>query len=332
MNYWGEEKEQVVGIGSVLVDILMNESDDFVEAVGGAKGGMVYVPMEHLVDVVTRASAPPVFVPGGSACNAIIGVGRLGGKARFIGKSGGGEMAAFFTERLERSGVAASLLKSSSKTGRVVSIITPDAQRSMLTCLGASAEMAAAEITQALFDGAAIVHVEGYLVFNRDLITAVMKSAKAAGARISLDLASFTVVKETGDFLRDLVTEYVDILMANEDEAEAFTGLSDEDAALRAMAEKSELAVLKVGSRGSFIMHGGEMVRVAVEGDGTAKDTTGAGDLWAAGFLYGLVSGMSLAESGRLGSLCGYEVCQVVGAAIPDEGWERIKAAMERNA
>ncbi|MCP4693382.1 MAG: adenosine kinase, partial [Desulfobacterales bacterium] len=132
------------------------------------------------------------------------------------------------------------------------------------------------------------------------------------------------VVEEARELLDDLVKEYVDILIANEDEALAFTGFSDEAEALEALGRDVSIAVLKVGARGSYIRGGGETVRVEPRGDGGAADTTGAGDLWAAGFLYGLVNGMDLAKSGALGSACGYEVCQVIGAQIPGEGWRRI--------
>jgi sugar/nucleoside kinase (ribokinase family) len=146
---------------------------------------------------------------------------------------------------------------------------------------------------------------------------------------ISLDLASFTVVEQSLGLLERLVADYVDILIANEDEARAFTGESEEKPALRALSEKANIAVLKVGPRGSHIADGGEVVHIQPMGDGTALDTTGAGDLWAAGFLFGLVNGYGLEKCGRLGSACGYEVCQVIGASIPDEGWERIKKLLE---
>jgi sugar/nucleoside kinase (ribokinase family) len=140
-----------------------------------------------------------------------------------------------------------------------------------------------------------------------------------------MDLASFTVVEQSKELLEKLVAKYVDILMANEDEASVFTGQSNENLAFKALSERANIAVLKVGPRGSHISHAGESVDVKSMGDGTARDTTGAGDLWAAGFLFGLVNGYSLEKCRKLGSACGYEVCQVIGAHIPDEGWTRIR-------
>jgi sugar/nucleoside kinase (ribokinase family) len=194
----------------------------------------------------------------------------------------------------------------------------------MYTYLGASSEMRPEEILPGHFENAAVVHIEGYLLFNEALLLSSLKAAQKSGALISLDLASYTVVEASKHILDDLIDDYVDILIANEDEARAFTGLSDEEKAIERLSEKAGVAVLKIGKRGSLIAHGGKVVKIDRMGSGVALDTTGAGDLWAAGFLYGFVNGYPIEACGRLGSACGWEVCQVVGASIPDEGWERI--------
>ena len=137
------------------------------------------------------------------------------------------------------------------------------------------------------------------------------------------------MVEASRELLDYLVETYVDILIANEDEAEAFTGHKDERQALEALGAKTDIAVLKVGSRGSYVTHGAKSIAVSPMGDGTALDTTGAGDLWAAGFLFGLVKGYSIEQCGRLASACGYEVCQVIGASIPQDGWNRIRKLLE---
>ncbi|OQY54516.1 MAG: adenosine kinase [Desulfobacteraceae bacterium 4572_88] len=316
-----------MGIGSALVDILIHEDDDFLKKAGVPKGGMIYVDNKVIDQVMAEASEKLHIVPGGSACNTIVGIGQLGGAARFIGKLGQDDFGKLFEKDLRDNNIEPLFFTSPSPTGRVLSIITPDAQRSMLTYLGASSEARAAEITAECFDGAAIVHIEGYLLYNKDLMMKALELAKDAGVRVSLDLASFTVVEESKDFLEGIVDDFVDILIANEDEARLFTGCSDEAEAIKALAKKSDIAVLKVGKRGSFIAHAEEIVEVAPKkgrGD-EILDTTGAGDLWASGFLFGLVNGYTLEKCGQLGSMCGYEVCRVVGANIPAEGWERIK-------
>ena len=320
----------IVGVGSALVDILANESDDFVARCGAIKGGMKLVEKDTIEAVLEQVNGTPRIVPGGSACNTTVGIGRLGGEVRFVGKCGSGVMGNLYESDLRKQNVDPKLMRSNSPTGRVMSIITPDAQRSMLTYLGASSEARPEEFTEKYFEDAAIVHIEGYLLFNPDLILAVIKQARAAGAAISLDLASFNVVTESRRFLKKLVVEHVDILMANEDEAEAYTGHKDEMEALNDLQKDAPLAVLKVGPRGSFISSEEGVVKIEALGDGQALDTTGAGDLWASGFLFGLVQGYSLQKCGDLASACGHEVCQVIGTDISDEGWERIRKILDK--
>ncbi len=314
----------IAGVGSALVDVLLREDDAFVRKWGGEKGGMILVESDQLERMLEDSASPPTMVCGGSACNTIVGVGNLAGKARFVGKRGDDHIGEFLERDLTRHGVEAHLLRSSSPTGRVLSVVTPDAQRSMFTCLGAAAEAKPEEIQAETLGGAAIVHIEGYLLFNEALIRAALAAAREIGAHISLDLASFTVVEAARSILKEIVHEYVDILIANEDEVRAYTGTSDEAKALELLSQEAAVAVLKLGKRGSVVAMDGRTVMIERHGNGEALDTTGAGDLWASGFLHGLVSGCSLENAGRLGSACGYEVCQVIGAQIPVEGWQRV--------
>jgi len=321
--------KKVVGVGSALVDILIHEDDAFLAQTGAEKGVMTYADDVMISQVLQRATSPAKVVPGGSACNTVVGIGQLGGEAHFIGKCAEDEMGLLLRSSLEKIRVIPRLISSQTPTGLVLSIITPDAQRSMLTFLGASAETRPEEIPDDSFNDAAIVHVEGYLLFNPELISAVLARAKAADALVSLDLASANVVQASKEILTKLIDQYVDILIANEDEALAYTGIKDETSSVLAMALQARLAVLKTGPRGSLIAHQDHVIAIEPNGDGRAKDTTGAGDLWAAGFLYGIVEGMPLDRCGDLGSLCGYEVCQVVGATIPDARWQVIHQYME---
>jgi len=320
-----ENKKTIVGVGSALMDMLIKEPDEFMVRLGVEKGGMNLVDQLYIDQLVAQASSVPSFVSGGSACNTAFGVAKLGGSGRFVGKMGNDELGELFKQDLQNNSVDPVLFNSSTPTGRVLSVITPDAQRSMFTYLGASAEMHPTEISLDCFKDAAIVHVEGYLLFNRDLMMAVLKSARDNGSLISLDLASFNVVEESMDILDDIIREYVDILIANEDEAKAYCGQKNEASALNALAENADVAVLKLGPKGSLIAHQDQMMTIAPMGSGEAVDTTGAGDLWASGFLFGMVNGYSFEKSGHLASACGYEVCQVIGAKIPEDGWNRIR-------
>lgn len=321
----GDDRRLIVGIGSVLVDIIVPASEAFVGRSGVPKGGMVYFDADTIQQVLQRVDGNAQIVPGGAACNTILGVACLGGATRFLGKRGQDEFGHLFETDLDRHRVEPFLIQAPTPTGRVLSLITPDSQRTMLTYLGASAEMAPSEIPDNAFEGAAIALIEGYLVYNRDLFLYALRQARSAGAKIVLDLASFTVVEENRDFLEAVIREYVDILVANEDEAASFTGCQEEAAALNALADLADLAVLKLGARGSMIAANDGICVVAPIGANDILDTTGAGDLWAAGFLYGLVNGLPLEKCGKLASLCGYEVCRVMGASIPDATWKRIR-------
>lgn len=314
----------VVGAGSALVDILLRESEEFLAASGARKGGMTLVEHTVIDGILENTAQEPLHVSGGSACNTIVGIGKLGGRARFVGTCGTDKLGKLFESGLKLCNVEPLLTTCPSPTGQVLSIITPDAQRSMFTYLGASSEMKPENITASCFEGATLVHVEGYLLFNEELIRATLAAARKAGALVSLDMASYTVVEASRKALGELLPKYVDIILANEDEARVYTGESDEEKALGKLAKESTIAVVKLGKRGSMIYHDGETVQLGIRGDGSAVDTTGAGDLWASGFLYGIVHGYTLEQAANLAAACGYEVCQVIGAQIPDEGWQRI--------
>lgn len=318
-------KKLIVGIGSALVDMLAEENDAFLDLLGGAKGGMTFADNEFIENALARVSVPPTVVPGGSACNTMVGIGKLAGSARFVGKCGQDANGDLVRKDLRQNGVEPVLFTSSSPTGKVLSIITPDAQRTMFTFLGAASETTPEETTVDCFENAAIVHIEGYMLYNRELMRTALSNARRAQARVSLDLASFTIVNESKDFLDQMVADFVDILIANEDEARVFTGYSDETKAIEALSKRAPVSVLKIGKRGSYISHKNKVIQIEPVGSGRAIDTTGAGDLWASGFLYGLINGYSLEMCGNLGSICGYEVCQVIGAAIPEAGWQRIQ-------
>lgn len=324
------DSKLAVGVGSALMDILLKESDDFVTKTGAPKGGMTLVEADAIEGFISQSDNDTEFVPGGSACNTIIGIGKLSKKAKFIGKRGNDQLGGELETALKEHNVEPLLEITNTPTGRVLSIITPDAQRTMYTYLGAAAESSPEEMLAEKFKGAAVVHLEGYLLFNKDLIFAALKAAKDAGAIISLDLAAFTVVEAARDILGEIVKDYVDILLANEDEAKAFTGIENEEESLKKLAENVEIAVLKVGKRGSSISYKGEITKVGILGNGDAVDTTGAGDLWASGFLYGVINGLPIEKCGEIAAACGYEVVQVVGAHIPSEGWKRIRDVVNK--
>ncbi len=317
---------RITGIGNTLVDILINESDRFLEKLGKEKGGMTLVDYKDIEQILSETDQKPAIVPGGSCCNTIIGIGNLGGKARFIGNRGNDTYGQIFKKALIDCHVEPIVSSCDTQTGNSLSVITPDAQRSMFTFLGASSLLAPDAITADMFKDTAIAMVEGYLLFNPDLMMAAVAAAKNAGCLIALDLASFEVVNASKPILGKIIKTYVDILIANEDEAKAYTGYDNEQKALEQLSQHVTYAVLKIGPRGSFVSFKNKITRIHPQLGDDPIDTTGAGDLWASGFLFGIAHGFSIEKSGRLASACGYEVCQVVGAQIPQTAWKRIKS------
>jgi len=319
-----------IGVGSAMMDILLFESEQFISDHGLIKGAMEKLESKRIDSILASSvnASAARMVPGGSACNTTIGLSRLCGKGVFIGTCGDDELGRTLEAAIQSNNVTTHLWQSAAPTGRVLSVITPDAERTMLTYPGASSETLAELVSPDLFRGADIVHVEGYLLFNEPLIRAVFESASVADVPISFDLASFTVVDAALSLAKELVRNYVSVLLANEKEARSYSGASDELRALEIMSRDAECAVVKVGKRGSYVCLNNEITKIEAVGNGTVLDTTGAGDLWASGFLYGLISGKPVLECGKIASLCGFEVCQVEGAHIPEDGWRRIQSAV----
>lgn len=320
--------KKVIGIGNALVDILsMTETDEVLCALGYPKGSMQLID-EEAMRKIERAVSPMEkrTVAGGSAANTINGIAKLGAEAAFIGKVGQDDVGELFRRDIAANGVKPLLLQGARPSGRCNVLVSKDGERTMFTYLGAADELCANDLTVEMFRGYDILHIEGYLVQNYGLIEAAGRMAKAAGLTVSLDMASFNIVEENRPFLREFVGKYVDIVFANEEEAFAFTGRRGEDAA-EEIAAKSDIAVVKMGGRGSVVRSREEVWRVGPN-PVRCVDTTGAGDLYAAGFLYGVAHGVTLEECALIGSACAEAVIQTVGARLPDNEWARIKSML----
>ncbi|PTN04253.1 adenosine kinase [Mangrovibacterium marinum] len=322
-------QKTIVGIGNALVDVLVQLKDDhLLEQFGLPKGSMTLVDADTSQKILSAtAGLESARETGGSAANTVRGIAQLGAKTAFIGKINADEMGHFFRKSFEDLQIKPHLLTGNIPSGVAATLISPDSERTFGTYLGAASEMVASELSDELFAPYDYLHIEGYLVFNHELIEGILKIAKKNGLIISLDMASFNVVEANLDFLKRLVNDYVDIVFANEEEAKAFTGKEPEEALLE-IAEQCSVAVVKIGKEGSLIKAGGQQVRVAAT-TVNVVDTTGAGDVYASGFLYGLANGFSLANCGKLGGMLAAEVIQVVGAKIPDQAWPKLLAAVE---
>ncbi len=264
---------------------------------------------------------------GGSAANTVFALSRLGVPTSFLGKLGGDAAGAFYMDAFRSLGGDTRRFRFSqdAPTARCLSMVTPDAERTMRTDLGAAGDMSPEDVSHDDFAGCAHLHMEGYLLFNPALAEKILSTVAAAGCTVSLDLGSFEVVRAAGDTLMDLLEQYVDMVFANEEEAEEFCGSSDPDTAVEALTVPCETAVLKLGAEGAVIAGGGRAGRIEAVTVDDPVDTTGAGDYWAAGFLYGIHAGRTLTESGRIGAILGAEVVKVLGAALSDETWKDIR-------
>lgn len=318
--------KKVLGMGAALVDVLAHVSDEWIESQKVEKGGMNMVDWPQMEKFLASFDRP-LRVPGGSTCNTMVGLSRLGGRTAFISKIGNDELGVLFQEHLKRNGVESKLGICDVATGCVFSAVTPDAQRSMWTYLGASDFLASDDFVPALYDDVGLLYAEGYRAFNGECFKKSFELARSMGVETALDFSSFGVVDACRGLFDELFEKkMIDIIIANEDEAFAYAGVKEESA-LDVLAQKAKVAVVKIGKRGALIAKDGVVTRVNA-GNAKALDTTGAGDLWASGFLYGYMNGWDMEKSGNLGSIVSNEVVQVMGAQIPEDGWNRILKAL----
>ncbi len=320
---------KVLGIGNALVDLLIQiEDDKLLDDLKLPKGSMQLVDA-RTKDHIAKKSAGlnTSMASGGSAANTIHGLARLGTETAFIGTVGKDEVGDFFVSDLEKSNIKPLLNISSSPSGLASTLISKDSERTFGTYLGAAIELSASHLYDEQFKGHDYLHIEGYLLQNHDLIGKALKLAKANGLTVSLDMASYNVVEDNLEFLKGMVAKYVDVLFANEEEAKAFTGLEPEEA-LEKISEIVDIAIVKVGKEGSIIKSGDEKLKIGII-DTTVADTTGAGDLYAAGFLHGLAQNKDFEYCGKLGSLLAGTVIKNIGAKISGEDWDIIKKKIQ---
>lgn len=321
--------EKVLGMGNALVDLMTQLQDDSIlQRFALPKGSMQLVDNEfsnRMIEAISPLN--PKQTSGGSAANTIHGLAKLGIVCGFIGKTGNDSFGDFFYNDIQSNGIHPCIFRSATQTGRAIALVSKDSERTFATYLGAAVELSETDLSPSLFNGYDYFHVEGYLVQNHQLIERAMQLAKQKKMKVSLDLASYNVVSENLGFLQHLVNHYVDIIFANEEEARSFTGLEPEDA-LRTMAEKCDIVVVKIGKRGSLIRQGDKTEKVGIIGI-DALDTTGAGDLYASGFLYGLIKKLPLSACAHAGAILSGKVIEVFGAKIDDERWKQIFPLIE---
>lgn len=317
--------KKILGIGNALVDILLNiDNDEILSQNGLDKGGMVMIDADRKREIHERIkNMQQSCATGGSTSNTIHGLSRLGAPAGYIGKVGPDTMGQFFRDEMKRFNVTPHLIQSTEDTGIATTFISADAERTFATYLGAAATMTPDELDPEIIAQYDCIHVEGYLIFNHDLILRVCQIAKEKGLQISMDMASYNIIEANYDFVKMLLTNYVDIIFANEEEAKAFTGKEGVDA-LNALSEYCPIAIVKIGKDGSLIKMNGEITTIEPV-DAVRRDTTGAGDIYASGFLYGLLNGYSAQKAGDLASFLSAKMIEYIGAKLPDEIWKEVQ-------
>ena len=312
-----EPRYDVVGIGNALVDVIAHAGDSFLDAHSLVKGSMQLVDTDRATQIY-RALGSAVEMSGGSAANTMCGVASFGGRAAYIGKVSGDSLGAVFGHDLNAVGVAfrPGAPDHGTPTGRSIIVVTPDAQRTMNTYLGAAELLSSDDLDEATIADGAVLYMEGYL-FDRDEAKKAFRRAAgvahASGRKVSLTLSdSFCVDRHRTDFVA-LIRDEVDILFGNADELCSLYQLDSVEDAIAAVRAECELAAITVGKDGSVVVTSDDVVRVPAEPVERVLDTTGAGDLYAAGFLFGYTRGRSLPECGRLGSIAASEVISHVG-------------------
>jgi sugar/nucleoside kinase (ribokinase family) len=313
-----QARQDVVGIGNAIVDVIAHAEDRFLAAQSMAKGAMTLIEAERAEALYARMG-PGVEMSGGSAANSMAGLASLGGRAAFIGKVRDDQLGAIFAHDIRAAGVTFRTppAKAGPQTARCLIFVTPDAQRTMNTYLGASVELGPEDVEEELIAAAQVTYLEGYLWDKPRAKEAFRKAARIAheaGAKVALTLSDpFCVERHRAEF-QELVKGPVDILFANDAEIRALWQVGDFDAALAATKGQVGTAALTRSEKGSVVLTGERIDRVPAEPVERVVDTTGAGDLYAAGFLYGLTNGRPPAEAARIGAIAAAEVVSHVGA------------------
>ncbi|MDR1847067.1 MAG: adenosine kinase [Bacteroidales bacterium] len=318
-------KKRILCIGNALVDIIkVMDNDDVLSKLSLPKGSM------QLVDEQTQKSLleetkhfSQTMVSGGSAANTANALANLGIDTGYIGIVGKDSLGEFFVTDMRHNGIKPQVFTSSTKaTGAALTLVSTDGERTFATYLGAAMELDASLLKTEYFVGYDYVHIEGYLIANRKLMETIFAIAENLNIKISLDLASYNVVEQHLEFLQELC-QRANVIFANEDEATAFTGLEAEKA-VEEIARYCEIAVVKIGAKGSLVA-ASEVFKISEATPRQKLDTTGAGDMYAGGFLAALLQDKDLAKCGNYGSIVAGNVIEVLGTKMDTNQWEKIR-------
>ncbi len=320
---------KVLGMGNALVDILTRiKKEEILNDFGLPKGSMTLVDLDTSNYIHAETTGmPKTKASGGSAANTIHGLAHLGIETGFVGNVGDDDLGKFFKKDMQVNKITPILFKSMHETGRAMALISPDSERTFATYLGAAVDLSADDISHDIFEGYDYFYIEGYLVQNKEMFEKAIRLARNAGQKICLDLASYNIVEENVSFFKTIISKYVDILFANEEEIKALTGKTPE-AGANEVKELVEIAVIKIGAEGSFCVSDQGTIRIGVR-PSNPIDTTGAGDLYAAGFIYGHIKGLDLETCGKMGAILAGKIIELFGAKMDESLWENLRREIQ---
>lgn len=317
---------EVLALSSAIVDHYFLISEAELKTLSSEKGGWTPIDYSTLKAIMDQGIDISKMVTGGSGANVIKGLAQLGNKCGIIGKVGDDEKGKYYEKKLKALGVIPLFEKDSLPTGQAICLITPDGERTFQTYLGASFSLSSLSLAlgeEIWSEGLKLFHVEGYQLVDRNLVIRALEHAKSRNVKISLDLGNMEIVRQNKEFIEDILKKYVDIVFCNEHEARILTGSSAQESCDQ-LEKWCEVAVVTMGTRGSWVRKGDERVFMEALLSPGVIDTTGAGDLYAAGFLHGYLKGYSLRKCAWIGALTSSCVVKRIGAEIPETVWEEI--------
>jgi sugar/nucleoside kinase (ribokinase family) len=315
-----EATYDVVAIGNAIVDVLSQTDDAFIVAEGMTKGSMQLMFSPEDADALYAKMGPGIEASGGSAANTVAGIAALGGKCGFIGQVAEDQLGDVFAHDIRAAGVSFTTASRAGEptTARCLIFVTPDGQRTMNTCLGASQFLPASALDREMIAAGAILYLEGYLwdpEEPRGAMREAIDIARGAGRKVAFTLSDiFCISRHGGDFRKLMADGLIDIMFANENEILALMEVEDFDTAVAQAAAQVPLLVVTRSEKGAIAVSGGRTVAASAEPIDKVVDTTGAGDLFAAGFLRGQAQGWDLERSLKLGAICAAEIISHVGA------------------
>ncbi|NOZ80693.1 MAG: adenosine kinase [DPANN group archaeon] len=331
-----EKTYDLFGLGSAVMDVLVMAEETELLSFDIQKGMMKLIEEDELGEILRKiAHLKPLLRPGGSVANTCAGMVRLGGNAIFCSLIGKDEQGALYEEKMRREGIAVRLTKEEGKglTATAITFITPDSERSFATHLGIALKTATRHIVEEDIRKAKVAHFEGYMLeggTTREATEHAMELARKHNTRVSLDVSDKGVIQRIRPYLKKIIANHVDILFLNEEEAAELTGKLYSEAA-QELGRLADIVIVKIGKQGSLIFHDDRIMKIkGVTTD--AVDTTGAGDMYAAGFLYGHTHGLSLGKSGAIASMASAKVVENIGARIDIDLQEEVKRILDEEA